>query len=61
MPNVVSIAGPNGAGKSILAPILLRDNFCNADYVNADVFAEGLSEKKKKKAVIDAGRAMIAR
>ncbi len=43
MPNVVILAGPNGAGKTSAAPLLLRDTYRVAEFVNADVIARGLS------------------
>ena len=41
MPNVVILAGPNGAGKTSSAPVLLRDAYRVAEFVNADVIARG--------------------
>ncbi|MGB4333826.1 MAG: hypothetical protein WBJ41_03170 [Chromatiaceae bacterium] len=42
-PHVLLIAGPNGAGKTSAAPGLVRDLLGVAEYVNADLIAQGLS------------------
>jgi predicted ABC-type ATPase len=60
-PKIIIIAGPNGAGKSTLAPLLLRDKFDLADYVNADTLALGLSAFHPEKVAIQAGRVMLKR
>lgn len=60
-PKVIIIAGPNGAGKSTLAPLLLRDRFNLADYVNADTLALGLSAFHPEKVAMQAGRVMLKR
>jgi predicted ABC-type ATPase len=60
-PKVIILAGPNGAGKSTLAPLLLRDKFDLADYVNADTLALGLSAFHPEKVAMQAGRVMLKR
>lgn len=60
-PKIILIAGCNGAGKSTLAPFLLRDAFGLADYVNADVIAQGLSAFAPEKVALEAGRVMLKR
>jgi predicted ABC-type ATPase len=60
-PKVIVIAGPNGAGKSTLAPLLPRDKFDLADYVNADTLALGLSAFHPEKVAMQAGRVMLKR
>jgi predicted ABC-type ATPase len=60
-PKIILIAGCNGAGKSTLAPFLLRDALGLADYVNADVIAQGLSAFAPEKVALEAGRVMLKR
>jgi len=60
-PKVIIIAGSNGAGKSTLAPLLVRDKFDLADYVNADTLALGLSAFHPEKVAMQAGRVMLKR
>jgi len=61
MPNVVILAGPNGAGKTSAAPLLLRDTYRVAEFVNADVIARGLSAFTAAAADVEAGRIMLRR
>ena len=60
-PNVVVIAGPNGSGKSTAAPALLRDHLRIAEFVNADVIAQGLSGFGSEQGALQAGRIMLDR
>jgi predicted ABC-type ATPase len=60
-PNIVIVAGPNGAGKSTAAPSLLRDFLGITEFVNADVFAQGLSAFNPAGAAVQAGRIMLSR
>jgi predicted ABC-type ATPase len=60
-PHVFVIAGPNGAGKSTAAPGLLRDLLGVAEYVNADLIAQGLSAFDPEAVAFQAGRVMLAR
>ncbi len=60
-PSLVVIAGPNGSGKSTSAPKLLRDTLAVAEFVNADVIAQGLSGFDPSQASLAAGRLMLRR
>ena len=60
-PSVVVIAGPNGSGKSTAAPALLRDHLRIAEFVNADVIAQGLSGFGSEQVALQAGRVMLDR
>jgi len=60
-PNVVVIAGPNGSGKSTAAPALLCDYLGIAEFVNADVIAQGLSGFGSENVALQAGRIMLDR
>lgn len=60
-PHVFVIAGPNGAGKSTTAPGLLRDLLGVAEYVNADLIAQGLSAFDTESVAFQAGRVMLIR
>lgn len=60
-PHVIVIAGPNGAGKSTAAPALLRDLLGVAEFVNADVIAQGLSAFDTASVALQAGRVMLSR
>lgn len=60
-PHVIVIAGPNGAGKSTAAPALLRDLLGVAEFVNADLIAQGLSGFDTASVALQAGRVMLAR
>ena len=42
-PSLIALAGPNGAGKSTAGPALLKDTLGIAEFVNADLIAQGLS------------------
>jgi len=60
-PNVIVLAGPNGAGKTTAAPEILQATLQIAQFVNADVIAQGLAGFAPESAVIEAGRMMLAR
>jgi len=60
-PHCFVIAGPNGAGKSTAAPALLRDLLGVAEYVNADLIAQGLSAFDAQSVAFQAGRVMLQR
>jgi predicted ABC-type ATPase len=60
-PHVIVIAGPNGAGQSTAAPALLRDLLGVAEYVNADLIAQGLSAFDAASVALQAGRVMLKR
>ncbi len=60
-PHLIVIAGPNGAGKSTTAPSLLKGTVKVADFVNADLIAQGLSGFKPEGAAFHAGRVMLER
>jgi len=59
--NVILLAGPNGAGKSTAATHLLRDELQVAEFVNADMIAQGLSAWTPERVAMDAGRLMLER
>ncbi len=61
MPHLIIIAGSNGSGKSTSAPSLLKDSLEVADFVNADVIAQGLCAFQPENAAIQAGRIMLNR
>jgi len=60
-PHIFVIAGPNGAGKTTVAPSLLRDLLGLAEYVNADLIAQGLSAFDTQSVAFSAGRVMLER
>lgn len=60
-PHLIVIAGPNGAGKSTTAPSLLKGTLEVAEFVNADLIAQGLSGFQPESAVFHAGRVMLER
>lgn len=60
-PNVVVIGGPNGAGKTTIARDVLDKTLNIAEFVNADMIAEGLSGFDPARAAFAAGRVMLAR
>jgi len=60
-PHAILVSGPNGAGKSTAAPGLVRDLLGVADYVNADLIAQGLSAFDTASVAFQAGRVMRAR
>jgi predicted ABC-type ATPase len=60
-PDVILLAGPNGAGKTTAAPSLLRETLGLAEFVNADVIAQGLAGFDPQGAALSAGRVMLQR
>jgi predicted ABC-type ATPase len=60
-PTVIVLAGPNGAGKTTAAPRLLRDACALAEFVNADVIAQGLAGFDPEIAALEAGSIMFER
>ena len=60
-PQLVILAGPNGSGKSTAAPNLLKGALGVAEYINADVIAQGLSGFEPSKVALAAGRALLER
>jgi predicted ABC-type ATPase len=60
-PHAILVSGPNGAGKSTAAPGLVRDLLGVAEYVNADLIAQGLSAFDTASVAFQAGRVMRAR
>jgi len=60
-PHIIVLAGPNGAGKSTTAPALLKGTLGVAEFVNADVIAQGLSAFQPESASFHAGRVMLER
>lgn len=58
-PQVVILAGPNGAGKSTTAPRLLSAKLGIAEFVNADVIAQGLSAFNPEHVAFRAGRLLL--
>ena len=60
-PHAILVAGPNGAGKSTAAPRLVRDLLGVAEYVNADLIAQGLSAFDTAGVALQAGRVMRGR
>jgi predicted ABC-type ATPase len=61
LPNVIVIAGCNGSGKSTAAPALVRDYLGMAEFVNADLIAQGLSGFGAESVARQAGRIMLGR
>jgi predicted ABC-type ATPase len=60
-PRILMIAGPNGAGKTTVTPRILEKAYEIAEWVNADVIAQGLSGLRPEAAAWQAGRVMIDR
>ncbi len=60
-PHIIILAGPNGAGKSTTAPLLLRDTFAVAEFVNADAIAVGLCAFAPETVALEAGKIMLKR
>jgi len=60
-PVLIVLGGPNGAGKSTAAPMILRDELAVAEFVNADVIAQGLSGFAAEGVAMAAGRMMLHR
>lgn len=60
-PNVIVLGGPNGAGKTTVSRAVLADELDIAEFVNADVIAQGLSGFDPDRAAFAAGRIMLTR
>lgn len=58
-PKLIVIAGPNGAGKSTFAPLLVRETFRIAHYVNADDIASRLAPSAPQEAAVRAAQEML--
>src|SRR5438128_2427136 len=58
-PRIVIIAGPNGAGKTTFAREFLPNEAGLAEFINADLIAQGISPFAPEKAAIAAGRMML--
>jgi predicted ABC-type ATPase len=56
----VIVAGPNGAGKTTFAREFLPQEAGCPDFINMDLIAAGLSPFDPEKAVLRAGRLMLA-
>jgi predicted ABC-type ATPase len=57
---IVIIAGPNGAGKTTFAQEFLPKEADCPDFINVDLIARGLSPFAPERAVVQAGRVMLA-
>ena len=57
--NVYIIAGPNGSGKTTFATMFLPDYAKCANFVNADLIAQGLAPFEPRSAVIKAGKLVL--
>jgi predicted ABC-type ATPase len=60
-PSIVVIGGPNGAGKTTISRAVIAETLGIAEFVNADVIAQGLSGFDPERAALSAGRIMLAR
>src|SRR2546423_2715906 len=60
-PSVIVLGGPNGAGKTTISRAVLGGVLGLAEFVNADVIAQGLSGFDPERAAFAAGRIMLAR
>lgn len=60
-PSVVVIGGPNGAGKTTISRDYIGETLGIAEFVNADVIAQGLSGFEPEGAALQAGRLMLMR
>jgi predicted ABC-type ATPase len=61
MPQLYVIAGPNGAGKTTFAKQFLFAEVAVADFVNADMIAEGLNGGTARSLMAEAGRITLER
>ena len=61
MPRVIIIGGPNGAGKTTSAPRIVQHVSEGAEFVNADLIAQGLSSLNPTSVSFAAGRLTLAR
>ncbi len=60
-PTIILIGGPNGAGKTTLSKVMIAQTLGIAEFVNADVIAQGLSGFDPERAALAAGRVMLHR
>jgi predicted ABC-type ATPase len=60
-PSLVVIGGPNGAGKTTISRPVINEVLGLAEFVNADVIAQGLSGFNPERAALQAGRIMLDR
>jgi predicted ABC-type ATPase len=60
-PQVLILAGPNGAGKTTVSRAVIADSLGIAEFVNADIIAQGLSGFDPEHAALSAGRIMLTR
>jgi predicted ABC-type ATPase len=60
-PTVILIGGPNGAGKTTISRAVISETLGVAEFVNADIIAQGLSGFDPERAAMQAGRVMLTR
>lgn len=60
-PAIVVIGGPNGAGKTTISRPVIAETLGLAEFVNADIIAQGLSGFDPERAAMQAGRTMLLR
>jgi predicted ABC-type ATPase len=60
-PSIVVIGGPNGAGKTTTSRAAISEIMGVAEFVNADIIAQGLSGFDPGRAALQAGRIMLTR
>jgi predicted ABC-type ATPase len=60
-PSVLIVGGPNGAGKTTISRAVVAETLGIAEFVNADIIAQGLSGFDPDRSAIQAGRIMLAR
>ena len=61
MPSLYVIAGPNGAGKTTFIKRFAPRELALLDFINADEIARGLSPFAPDRALLEAGRIVLAR
>jgi len=61
MPTLYVIAGPNGVGKTTFAGRYLPDEVKQAEFVNVDLIARGLSPYDPDSVAVEAGRIALKR
>lgn len=59
VPSVIVLAGPNGAGQTTASRTLLAERLKVANFVNADVIAQGLAAFDPESVAVEAGRVML--
>lgn len=60
-PEIFVVAGPNGAGQTTIAQDLLPKRVEVANFVNADLIAQGLTPHEPERSAMQAGRVMLER